>query len=375
MTTTLLVDDDPAIRLLLYHILAPEYLVLEADNGEQGVRLAQSYGPELVLLNLDMPGIDGYETCRRLKALPSHRVPIVIIVTSHTTAPEFTAAMLAGADDYIAKPINRFELLSRMRLHLRLRESARRQVTPEESGVFGIRDRQAHSHEMSDLQETTVFALAKLAEMRDGDTGTHLSRIRDYTALIARTLQRDSIYGPRMGDAYVCELHRACLLHDVGKVGIPDSILLKPGRLTPEERSAMQRHTVIGWEVLNQAAAHSSQGAFLAAAAAIARSHHERWDGGGYPDGLAAEAIPLGARIVAVADVYDALTTDRSYKAAWSPEEACAEITREAGSQFDPVAVEAFRAAFDDIVELRIRIGEPTAEASMSRCTRALVEV
>lgn len=374
MTTALIVDDDPAIRLLLYHFLAPEYLVLEADDGLTGVTLAQGYGPEIVLLNLDMPGIDGYETCRRLKALPSHRVPIVVIITSHTTAPEFTAAMLAGADDYIAKPINRFELLSRMKLHLRLRESAHRKAASESLCPFDSRDLQPHSQEMSDLQETTIFALAKLAERRDCDTGVHLSRIRDYTALIARTLRRESTYAMELNEAYVGELDRASLLHDIGKVGIPDSILTKPGRLTSEERLVMQRHTVIGWEVLNQAAAHSSQGAFLAAAAAIARSHHERWDGGGYPDGLAAEAIPLGARIVAVADVYDALTTERSYKSAWTPREACAEIIRHSGSQFDPVAVEAFRAAFDDIAKLRIRTGERSGQASLSQFTQALVE-
>lgn len=354
MTTVLIVDDDPAIRLLLYHYLAPEFLVLEAGNGETGIRQAQAYKPEIVLLNLDMPGIDGYETTRRLKTFPIDRRPIVFIVTSHTTAEEYAAALSAGADDYIAKPVDRFELLSRMRLHLRLRSSRcyGADVMPCGEDSFGHRERAAE--QLADLQETTVLALAKLAETRDGDTGDHLTRIRDYSVLISRALH-ESINRPEVDEAFIRQLQRAGLLHDVGKVGIPDSILLKPGRLTDAEMCIMKQHTVIGWKVLNQAAAHSSQGAFLAAAAAIARSHHERWDGEGYPDGIAGEDIPLSARIVAVADVFDALTTERPYKAAWTADAARAEILREAGRHFDPSVVEAFDGAFPDIVRIQRR--------------------
>lgn len=353
MTTVLLVDDDPAIRLLLYHFLAPEYLILDADNGEKGVELTTAYGPEVVLLNLDMPGIDGYETCRRLKSLPEERKPIVIIVSSHTTVAEFTAAMIAGADDYIAKPVDRFGLLSRVRLHMRLRNAASSQTRLDCAERSLLQQTCRLSSDVLDLQEITVMALAKLAETRDNPTGAHLVRIRDYSMMLANKLRFDSPYRLRLDEAFVKQLHQSCLLHDIGKVGIPDSVLLKPGRLNAEEMSVMKQHTVIGWGVLNQAAAQSSQGTFLLAAAEIARSHHERWDGAGYPDGLSGEAIPLSARIVAVADVYDALTTERSYKSAWTVEAAYTEIVRQSGRQFDPVVVRAFKQCFEEIRTLQ----------------------
>jgi len=353
MPTVLIVDDDPAIRHLLYHFLAPEYLVLEADNGELGVELTTAYHPEVVLLNLDMPGIDGYETCRRLKSLPVERRPIVVIVSSHTTTTEFTAAMIAGADDYVAKPMDRFELMSRVRLHLRLRDAANSQMRLDQAEHALFKSSEKLVNDVSGLQEITVLALAKLAETRDNETGAHLVRIRDYSMLLARQLQCESIYCLQVGDAFVKQLHQSCLLHDIGKVGISDSILLKPVRLNAEEMCAMKQHTVIGWEVLHQAASQSSQGAFLLAAATIARSHHERWDGAGYPDCLSGEAIPLSARIVAVADVYDALTTERSYKSAWSTEAAYKEIVRQSGRQFDPIIVEAFKRCFGDFLKLQ----------------------
>lgn len=355
MSTVLVVDDDPAFRILLYHYLAPEYLVLEAENGEDGVKLTRSYGPKVVLLDLDMPGIDGCETCRRLKALPPEQVPIVVIVSAHTTTAEFAAAMAAGADDYIAKPVDRFELLSRLRLHLRLHEIPDSAEWPNESEHLLLQKAERLSNEMSDLQGVAVSALAKLAETRDSDTGAHLVRIRDYTMLLARTLQRESVYCLEVDEAFVRQLHHTCLLHDIGKVGIPDSILLKPGRLNAKEMQVMKQHSVIGWGVLNQAAAHSAQGSLLMAAAAIARSHHERWDGAGYPDGLSGEAIPLSARIVAVADVYDALTTERTYKSAWTTDAAFKEIVRQAGRQFDPIVVEAFKRCFTEFLKLHRR--------------------
>lgn len=355
MTTVLVVDDDPAFRVLLFHYLAPVYLVLEADNGEDGIDLTRAYGPSVVLLDLDMPGIDGYETCRRLKSLPPKQAPIVIIVSAHTTAAEFTAAMGAGADDYIAKPVDRFELSSRVSLHLRLQEIPIASERPDEPEIALLKRTEELANAMSDLQGITVSALAKLAETRDSDTGTHLVRIRDYSMLLARTLQRESVYCLDVDEPFVKQLHHTCLLHDIGKVGIPDSVLLKPGRLNAEEMRVMKQHTVIGWDVLTQAAAHSMQGRFLMAAAVIARSHHERWDGAGYPDGLSGEEISLGARIVAVADVFDALTTERSYKAAWSTETAYQEIVRQSGRQFDPIVVEAFKRSFGEILKLRNR--------------------
>ena len=348
MATVLLVDDDPAMRRLLRHYLAREYSIVEAETGEDAIRLPYECEFGMVLLNLDMPGIDGFETCRRLKSLPSHRVPPVSIVSSNSAATELKAALAAGADDYMIKPVDRYELLSRVRLHIRLREtmsSVERMKQSERSIRLAWRD---SSKDVSAVQDIAVSMLAKLAETRDNETGAHLLRMRDYSVLLAQSLQRDSAYCRAINGDFLRQLYRSAPLHDIGKIGIPDSILLKPGRLTTDEMRVMQRHTIIGAEVLEKAAMNSPAGDFLSMATSIARSHHERWDGAGYPDGLCGEQIPLAARIVAVADVYDALTTERPYKQAWSPEAARQEILNQVGRHFDPIIVEAFRNCYED---------------------------
>ena len=205
-------------------------------------------------------------------------------------------------------------------------------------------------------QDITVFALAKLADSRDTDTGEHLDRMRYYTQILAKQLYLESPYAEEIDEAFLDELYRASPLHDIGKVGIPDSILLKPGRFTPDEFERMKMHTIVGAETLEQAARQFGSGHFLKMAAEIARFHHEQFDGTGYPSGLHGQQIPLSARIVALADVYDALTSERVYKSAISADEARDEIVDQRGRHFDPVIVDAFVACFEDFRKVRVML-------------------
>jgi putative two-component system response regulator len=203
------------------------------------------------------------------------------------------------------------------------------------------------------MQDFAVFALAKLAESRDDDTGEHLIRVRSYSQVLAEQLRRDSVYAPQITAQFLDDLYRSSPLHDIGKVAISDTILLKPGRLTPHEFGIMKTHTILGARTLEQVVSTSKCGSFLAMAVAVARSHHERFDGTGYPEGLQGGSIPLPARIVALADVFDALTSTRPYKPAYSPVHARRIICEESGTQFDPLIVTAFEAVFEEFLAIQ----------------------
>lgn len=306
-----------------------------------------------------MPGMDGYATCSHLKRVESDLPPQVIMVSAKSATEEMARAFDAGADDYLVKPVCPEELRSRVDLHFRLRES--------QAATVNLQD-EVNSHHLAlkklsedrmkqiiEVQDVAVFTLAKLAESRDNETGQHLLRLREYAQCLARQLRRDSPYTHEIGDTFLDDLYRSSPLHDVGKVGVPDSILLKPGKLTAEEYETMKRHTVIGANVLHDAVMQLKGGSFLAMAVQIAQFHHERWDGKGYPAGLVGDEIPLPARIVAVADVFDALTTKRHYKQAWSIETAKSEIDNAVGTQFDPIIVHALDQCFHEIREIRNR--------------------
>ena len=214
---------------------------------------------------------------------------------------------------------------------------------------------QQKTQEVVSARDVAVYMLAKVAELRDEETGQHLERIRAYSQILALQLRKDPVFARFIDDEFLADLRNSSPLHDVGKVGIRDDILLKPGRFTAEEFEQMKRHTTIGTDVLKDAIGHKKNTEFLEMASLIARFHHERYDGTGYPTGLSGAAIPLAARIVAVADVYDALTSERSYKEAYTPETAKRMIEEEAGSHFDPTVVEAFRECFDEFVRVQLR--------------------
>jgi len=263
-----------------------------------------------------MPNMSGLDFCRAIRGERLPTYAYCIMLSGLCGQEERIGALAAGADDFIAKPFDSRELLERVQVGARLMSM--------------------------NVHEITVFALAKLAESRDPDTGAHLERVQTYCRLIARELSQLEKYRDVIDEDFIRVLFQTSPLHDIGKVGIPDSVLLKPGRLTPEEFEVMKKHTAIGEQTL-QAALDKFPGAlFLQMARDIAAAHHERFDGSGYPRRLAGEEIPLAARIVAVADVYDALTSKRVYKEAMDHEHAMMTIVQGRGTQFDPDAVDAF---------------------------------
>jgi putative two-component system response regulator len=349
----LLVDDDPAIRRLIRGALGKHYNVQEAASGEEALELSASFAPHLALLDIVMPGLDGFEACRQLKQRCPHSALQVIMVSSRTSMADMRRAMEAGADDYVSKPFDLYTLCSRVELHFRLFDALRRLETVENQRSASERAAAELGREISAVQHATVLALANIAESRDEDTGEHQVRIREYCVALAEHLRHDSPYAARIDDRFLSDLYESSPLHDIGKVGISDAILLKPGRLTPSEFDAMKLHTIIGANALDRATVSGGRSTFLSMAAIIARFHHERFDGSGYLAGLRGQEIPLPARIVAVADVYDALTSVRPYKAAIEPDVAREMILEQSGKHFDPVIVEAFRDSFEELLRIR----------------------
>lgn len=349
----LIVDDDAAIRRLLRRLLQSEYRVAEAASGEQALEILPAFCPDLVLLDIMLPGIDGCETCRRIKA--SQTGAQIVMISARSSTEQQLRAFEVGAEDYLVKPFDPQDVRARVRLHFQLREATaaasaiRAEIESHNSSLRKLS--QQHTEEVIAIQDAAVFALAKVAESRDQETGGHLMRMRAYSQVLAEDLAQAGPYADRISGQFLQDLYRSSPLHDIGKVGIRDEILLKPGRLTPEEFETMQHHTIIGANILDQAVARLQGGGFLAMGALIARFHHERFDGTGYPAGLIGEEIPLPARIVAVADVYDALTSVRPYKPAYPKNEAKAVIRRDSGRHFDPVIVETFHRRFDDLLQ------------------------
>ena len=348
----LIVDDDATIRGLLRRLLEEEYRVAEASSGEQALAMLADSVPDLLLLDIMMPGIDGYETCRRIRSYPSNRGIQVVMVSSRSSREEQFRAYAVGADDYIVKPFDPQELCSRVRLHFRLRDA----MDVAQIGGYGVhldsagQSDGARARFLTHVHDVTVAALTKVAELRDTDTGGHLIRMRSYTQIVAEELGRDSPYADQIDEQFLDDLYRASPLHDIGKVGIADSLLRKPGRLTPDEFETMKQHTTIGADILDHVALGAPDAEFLGMAATVARFHHERFDGRGYPAGLCSTKIPLPARIVALADACDAITSLRPYKAPQLATTARDIIQKDAGSHFDPVVVNAFLRRFDTMV-------------------------
>lgn len=351
----LIVDDDLAICRLLLKVLGHEYEVDAAHDGIEALEKVESFKPEVILLDILLPCIDGYETCRRLRVLPDSQDVHIIFASVKSSKEEQMHAYQCGGDDYVVKPFDIPELLSRIKLHFRLRDALATvedvQSEIEQHKSEAKRRVEIQQRELIETQSVAMYTLAKIAECRDTDTGDHLFRMRDYTQLIAKQLQKDSEYACQINQQFLDDLYRSSPLHDIGKVAVPDAILLKPGALTPEEFKRIKEHSVVGGQILDEAVWQSNGGQFLAMAAAIARFHHEWFNGSGYPSGLKGHHIPLSARIVAVADVYDALTSERPYKSAFPPEKAYDMIVEKSGEQFDPAIIKAFHESFDEILK------------------------
>lgn len=326
--TLLIVDDEPLNIDVLFGVLQNDYEIKAATSGQSALDvLAEGVTPDLILLDVMMPQMDGYELCRRLKESPQFRSIPVIFVTAKSDAQSEEIGFKLGAVDYISKPIIpsivKARVASQLALHNQHRELER--LVAE------------RTQEIAAIQLKLVQTLGRAGDYRDNETGTHVIRMAHYSALLAESLGYDA--------EFVELLFLAAPLHDIGKISIPDSILLKPGKLTPDEWEIMKTHSEAGALIIGE----TNGVQLFDVAVNIARYHHEKWDGSGYPEGLSGTEIPIEARICALADVFDALVSDRPYKQAWTLDEAMNYIAENAGSHFDPDMAEKFISLRDQI--------------------------
>jgi putative two-component system response regulator len=317
-------DDDLALEMLRHTLQCAGYEVETASDGRAALDILRQGRVRLVISDWEMPEMTGIELCQEIRGGEFDGYIYVILLTSRTETGAIVAGMSAGADDFIAKPFNPAELLCRIRAGAR---------------VLSLETR-----------EVAIFALAKLAESRDPETGRHLERVQRYSRVLAQKLAELPELADQIDAEFIRLIYLTSPLHDIGKVAIPDHVLRKPGHLTDAEFAIMKSHTDYGAETLNAALVRFPDAPFLTIARDIAAAHHERWNGSGYPRGLRGEGIPLAARIVALADVYDALTSKRCYKDAFDHELARSLIEKESGAHFDPRIVAAFLAAEDQFL-------------------------
>lgn len=332
----LLVDDTPDNIDVLSGILMPKYEIKAAINGERALKIATSDPkPEMILLDIMMPGMDGYEVCRRLKQDPATSEIPVIFITAKSEVEDEKLGFDLGAVDYITKPLSAAIVKSRIRTHLALYDQSRELTLQVD----------LRTKELQDTRREIIQRLGRAAEYKDNETGMHIMRMSHYSRLIAEA------YGGN--PTWIDLVFNAAPMHDVGKIGIPDRILQKPGKLDQEEWDTMKKHTVFGAEIIGN---HDSS--LMQMSRTIAMTHHEKWDGSGYPNGLAGEAIPLEGRIVAIADVFDALTSERPYKKAWSVEDAVNQIAKDRGTHFDPILADLFLQVMPEVLKVKDRYAD-----------------
>lgn len=323
----LVADDDPiTVELLSSALRRMGYAVTSCSNGEDAFHLVRTGRFRMLITDWQMPGMTGLELCERIRRHGGDYV-YTILLTSYSGLDNVVCGIEAGADDFLSKPFRPAELLARIRAGER---------------ILNLESR-----------EVTIFALARLVESRDLETGGHLERMREYARVLAEELATTDEFSSQIDGQYIRLLYLTTPLHDIGKVAIPDSILQKPGPLTEEEFEIMKTHTTLGAQTLDEVTSAHSNAQYLKMARDIALTHHERWDGSGYPRGLAEEEIPLCGRITAIADVYDALTTKRCYKEAFPHFVACRMLEEGRGSQFDPRIIDAFLSCAEEFVEIK----------------------
>jgi putative two-component system response regulator len=339
-TKILIVDDSPEAIEVLANALK-HYKRQVALSGEKAIKLLEASEelPDLILLDVMMPGMDGYEVCRLIKKDERLKEIPVIYLSALTDTKDKVKAFEQGGVDYIEKPFQLEEVRARVDTHLKLRYF-QQELEAHNKNLKQLVEEKVK--EISESQIATIFAMAKLAESRDKDTGDHLQRIQVFCRLIAEKLSMHPKYNAWIDADFISFLQKASPLHDIGKVGIRDVILLKPGKLTPEEFEEMKQHTSIGANTLEEVYQKYPSNYFVKIGIEIAESHHEKWDGSGYPKGLKGEEIPLSARIMALADVYDALRSKRVYKEAYSNEKTREIIAQGSGKHFDSFVVDAF---------------------------------
>jgi len=348
------VDDESTNLSVLSLTLEDEYRVRAANSGARALEVANSEPrPDLILLDIMMPEMNGYEVITKLKRTQATREIPVIFFTSMDADEDEEKGLSLGAEDYITKPIRPAILLARIKNHLMLKQARDFLHNKNKYLESEIEHRMA---ENQTIQNVTIRALAHLAETRDPETGDHILRTQSYVEVLATHLHSNPDYSELLTDHFINMLAKSAPLHDIGKVGIPDQVLLKPGKLSDEEWEIMQTHSILGAKAIESAEKDVDQPVeFLSLAKEIAHWHHERWDGTGYPDGLAGEAIPLSARLMALADVFDALISQRVYKPAMPFDIAKEIILSERGQYFDPNITDAFEACYETFVEIAHR--------------------
>ncbi len=338
--TVLVVDDTPENIDVLSGILRSEYKVKAALNGEKALKIAQSESPpDIILLDIMMPEMDGYEVCQKLKVNPKTQKIPIIFVTAKSEIEDETKGLEMGAVDYITKPVSPPIVMARVHAQLALYDQSREL----EHKV------QQRTEQLNETRLEIIRRLGRAAEYKDNETGMHVIRMSHYSRLIAEAMSAN--------DEWVELIFNSAPMHDIGKIGIPDAILLKTEKLDDEEWNIMKKHPEFGEKIIGD---HPSD--LLQMAKEIALGHHEKWDGSGYPSGLAGEQIQLSARIVALADVFDALTTVRPYKPAWTVEEAVQYIDHHSGTHFDPDLVPLFHVALPEILEIKETYAEYAVE-------------
>ncbi len=350
-TTLLIVDDSPEILATMNKVLAPNYRVRAANSGMRALDIVNTDPrPDLILLDIQMPEMDGYSVLTRLKEDPDARGIPVIFVSAMDSVIDEEKGLVLGAVDYVTKPIVPAILLARVKAHLILKQ-AQDFLLNKNDYLEAEVTRRMQENEV--IQNVSMRALAHLAEIRDPETGEHILRTQAYVEVLARHLQNHPRFSESINEHYIGLVTKSAPLHDIGKVGIPDHILLKPGKLTADEWVIMKTHSRIGAQAIEQAEKDVEQPIeYLTLAKEIAHCHHEKWDGSGYPSGLAGDDIPISARLMALADVFDALISPRVYKSAMSFEKAQGIIVDGRGKHFDPDITDAFLYNFDKFVEI-----------------------
>ncbi|MBF0255767.1 MAG: response regulator [Gammaproteobacteria bacterium] len=346
----LLVDDEPTTLATMSRILSPLYQVRIANSGERALEVVMTKPrPELILLDVVMPHLSGFDVLQILQRNPATQDIPVLFVTSMEGQEDEEHGFALGAVDYLSKPIKPAILLARVKNHLTLKHAL---DFLHDKNLFLEAEIGRRMQENLVVQDASIRALAHLAEIRDPETGEHILRTQNYVRILSHKLRDHPRFSHAMHNGFIDMLAKSAPLHDIGKVGIPDQILLKPGKLTPAEYDAMKMHTLFGAQAIEEAERDIEKPvAFLGLAKEVARWHHERWDGRGYPDRLAGDSIPVSARLMAVADVFDALISKRSYKPAMEFSEARDIILAERGSHFDPDVADAFSSCFEQFVE------------------------
>lgn len=355
----LIVDDTKFNIKILEDTLSKDYKLSVAMNGKSALKFMEEIVPDIILLDIIMPEMDGFEVFSKMKEDNRLKDIPVIFLSAVTDINSKAKAFEMGAVDYVTKPFEVAEVKARVNTHLSLQLAQRELSMQNEILNMKVEER---TREIALTQEATLETIANLAEYRDPETGGHINRTKGYIQVLAERLKEHHKYKDVINDTIIRSYYKASPLHDIGKIGIRDEVLLKPGKLTPSEFEEMKQHTVIGYETLKMAANQLGNNSFLTDAMEFALHHHEKWDGTGYPDGLKGEEIPISCRLMAIADVYDALISKRIYKPAFSHNKSVAIILEGNGTHFDPDLIEIFKEVNGKFREIAIQFADSEEE-------------